>query len=40
VPVDAGQPRLELESGDWPTHLMIAHENAFLHGKLLFRLAA
>lgn len=40
VPTDAGQPRLELESGDWPTHLMIAHENAFLHGKLLFRLPA
>ncbi len=40
VPADAGQPRLELESGDWPTHLMIAHENAFLHGKVLFRLAA
>ena len=40
VPADAGTPRLELESGDWPTHLMIAHENAFLHGKVLFRLAA
>jgi len=40
VPANAGQPRLELESGDWPTHLMIAHENAFLHGKVLFRLAA
>ncbi len=40
LPTDAGQPRLELESGDWPTHLMIAHENAFLHGKVLFRLAA
>jgi hypothetical protein len=40
VPADAGMPRLELESGDWPTHLMIAHENAFLHGKVLFRLAA
>ena len=40
VPADAGTPRLELESGDWPTRLMIAHENAFLHGKVLFRLAA
>lgn len=40
VPTAAGTPRLELESGDWPTHLMIAHENAFLHGKVLFRLAA
>jgi len=42
VPADSSQPppRLELESGDWPTHFMIAHENAFLHGKLLFRLAA
>ncbi|HET9707688.1 MAG TPA: hypothetical protein VFP39_05235 [Gemmatimonadales bacterium] len=40
VPADGGTPRLELESGDWPTHLMIAHENAFLHGKVLFRLAA
>lgn len=40
VPADATEPRLELESGDWPTHLMIAHENAFLHGKVLFRLSA
>ena len=40
LPADAGQPQLELQSGDWPTHLMIAHENAFLHGKVLFRLAA
>jgi hypothetical protein len=40
VPANAGTPRLELESGDWPTHFMIAHENAFLHGKVLFRLAA
>lgn len=40
LPPDAGTPILELASGDWPTHLMIAHENAFLHGKLLFRLAA
>ena len=40
VPPDAGTPRLELQSGDWPTHFMIAHENAFLHGKVLFRVAA
>ena len=40
VPADATNPRLVLASGDWPTHLMIAHENAFLHGKVLFRLAA
>ena len=40
VPAEAGTPRLELESGDWPTHFMIAHENAFLHGKVLFRVAA
>jgi hypothetical protein len=40
VPADATQPRLELTSGDWPTHFMIAHENAFLHGKVLFRLSA
>ena len=40
LPADATDPRLELESGDWPTHLMIAHENAFLHGKVLFRLSA
>ena len=41
VPADSSQPppRLELESGDWPTHFMIAHENAFLHGKVLFRLS-
>ncbi len=40
VPPDATNPRLELASGDWPTRLMIAHENAFLHGKVLFRLSA
>lgn len=39
-PADATNPRLILASGDWPTHLMIAHENAFLHGKVLFRLGA
>jgi hypothetical protein len=40
VPSDASNLRLMLASGDWPTRLMIAHENAFLHGKVLFRLAA
>jgi hypothetical protein len=40
LPADATNPRLILASGDWPTHLMIAHENAFLHGKVLFRLSA
>jgi hypothetical protein len=40
VPVDATGPRLILASGDWPTRFMIAHENAFLHGKVRFRLAA
>jgi len=40
LPADATNPRLMLASGDWPTHFMIAHENAFLHGKVLFRLAA
>jgi len=40
VPADATNPRLVLGSGDWPTRLMIAHENAFLHGKVLFRLVA
>lgn len=40
LPPDAANPRLVLSSGDWPTHFMIAHENAFLHGKLLFRLSA
>ena len=40
LPPDATNPRLVLASGDWPTRLMIAHENAFLHGKVLFRLAA
>jgi len=38
LPSDATNPRLLLTSGDWPTRLMIAHENAFLHGKVLFRL--
>lgn len=40
VPADATNPRLILASSDWPTRLMIAHENAFLHGKVRFRLAA
>jgi len=40
VPADATNARLVLASGDWPTRLMIAHENAFLHGKVLFRLSA
>lgn len=40
VPADATEPRLILASSDWPTRLMIAHENAFLHGKVRFRLAA
>lgn len=40
LPTDATNPRLMLASGDWPTRLMIAHENAFLHGKVLFRLSA
>jgi len=39
VPSDASNLRLVLASGDWPTRLMIAHENAFLHGKILFRLS-
>ena len=40
LPADATSPRLILSSSDWPTRLMIAHENAFLHGKVRFRLAA
>lgn len=40
VPADAAHLRLLLASGDWPTHLLIGHENAFLHGKVLFRLPA
>lgn len=40
VPVGATDLRLMLASGDWPTRLMIAHENAFLHGKVLFRVSA
>ena len=40
LPADATNPRLMLASADWPTRLMIAHENAFLHGKVLFRLSA
>lgn len=39
LPADATNPRLILASGDWPTHFMIAHENAFLHGKVVFRLS-
>lgn len=40
VPEGATNLRFMLSSGDWPTRLMIAHENAFLHGKVLFRLSA
>ncbi len=40
VPPGATDLRLMLASNDWPTHLMIAHENAFLHGKVLFRVSA
>lgn len=40
LPPDATNLRLTLTSGDWPTRLMIAHENAFLHGKVLFRVSA
>ena len=40
LPAGATDPRLVLTSGDWPTRLMIGHENAFLHGKLLFRVTA
>jgi len=40
LPPDATNLRLILTSGDWPTRLMIAHENAFLHGKVLFRVSA
>jgi hypothetical protein len=40
VPADVTNPRLILASGDWPTRFMIAHENAFLHGKVRFRLSA
>lgn len=39
LPADATNPRLILASADWPTHFMIAHENAFLHGKVVFRLS-
>jgi hypothetical protein len=38
VPSDIAHPDLILSSSDWPTRLMIAHENAFLHGKVLFSL--
>ena len=40
VPRALSHPDLILASGDWPTRLMIAHENAFLHGKVLFSLAS
>jgi hypothetical protein len=38
VPRGISHPDLMLSSSDWPTRLMIAHENAFLHGKVLFSL--
>jgi len=40
LPDDAAPARFLLASGDWPTHLMIAHENAFLHGRITWRLQA
>jgi len=40
LPDDAVPARFLLASGDWPTHLMIAHENAFLHGRITWRLQA
>jgi hypothetical protein len=40
VPPGAAHLRLLLASSDWPTHLLIGHENAFLHGKVLFQLPA
>jgi hypothetical protein len=40
VPSDATNPRLVLARGGGPPRVMIAHENAFFQGKLLFRLAA
>lgn len=40
VPADATDLRLQLASGDWPTRLLIGHENAFLHGHVLFQLPA
>ncbi|HTR20450.1 MAG TPA: hypothetical protein VMH88_06285 [Gemmatimonadales bacterium] len=38
LPADATDPRLVLAAQDWPTRFMIAHENAYLHGKVLFEL--
>ncbi len=38
LPADATDPRLVLAAEDWPTRFMIAHENAYLHGRVLFGL--
>ncbi len=38
LPADATEPRLLLAAEDWPTRFMIAHENAYLHGRVLFGL--
>ena len=40
LPADATDLRLVLAAEDWPTRFMIAHENAFLHGKVLFGLTS
>ncbi len=38
LPADAAAPHLVLAAEDWPTRFMIAHENAYLHGRVLFGL--
>ena len=38
VPTTATGLRFFLASGDWETKLMIGHENAWLHGKTMFRM--
>ena len=40
VPTTATGLRFYLASGDWETKLMIGHENAWLHGKTMFRMGA
>jgi hypothetical protein len=38
LPPNASAPRLLITSGDWPTHLLLGHENSFLHAKTSFAL--
>jgi hypothetical protein len=39
LPVNAPDPRLLITESDWVTHLLLGHENSFLHQKTFFAVA-